>query len=74
MSESRLPRWVWAIWGAVGAGLEGYALSRKGGHTLSDTLRWLLGIKPARPWRTAGIVLIVAFCVWLALHITGVAL
>lgn len=67
---------AWLIWlgGTVVsfAALE-IAAVRSGGwrtSTLTATLRRWLGIQPERPWRLAGIAVILGFCAWLGSHLT----
>jgi hypothetical protein len=69
-------RWAWGIWAFATAGsfaiLETAALNRNYHPTLSTTLRRALGIYPRHWWGSGGLVALVAFWVWLTVHLLHV--
>lgn len=66
------PLWLWSIPVGSFAVLEAAAiLNRRRGDTLSELIRQVAGIKPARPWRPVGVAVIATFCTWLAHHLIG---
>ncbi len=76
MDSKRAWRWAWGIWAAASAGsfaiLETEALRRKCHPTLSTTLRRTLGIGPCHRWSSPGLIALVAFWVWLTVHLAHV--
>ena len=75
---TRLPLWVWAAWlvatfGSFGI-LEGIGLfTDADGDTLSEGLRFWLGIDPVAPWRPLGVAVfslaLLGFTGWFLPHI-----
>jgi hypothetical protein len=67
--------WLWLLWGISGLALELPAVfNHQLGDTLSEQLKWILGIgRPLTWWIKLLRFIALAFWAWLPVHLAGFA-